>query len=366
MPLPRKVVGQWSADEASHPRVESFELSKEEKAFVEKLNAAARKAQEKQKANQEVEIELGGFSDFASSAVDVASAFGGPGSLQGGYEEGEDFSSDLGGEDGLTEEQRALIDTTLATAANRLLLVRFMDFTIERGNSYQYRVRLKMKNPNYRHPLDELEDPAMAAEPTLTSDWSEPTPDVFAPVGQRLYLTDVSNRSSGPETVDVAVYTDSLETGMPVLGKIKIQPGMRIADNVNIELVDLTRDVLERQEIVIETGDTLATAEAFSKLSRSVHKELVGFITGVESGLEQIPDEICVVNSKGDLELRAVNDRADKLSKDRQEIAFILKQYEAWRVDKQSEDDNPFGGFGEGEGEGNEGDYGAGRFGGGR
>ena len=206
----------------------------------------------------------------------------------------------------------------------------------------------------------------MAAEPTLTSDWSEPTPDVFAPVGQRLYLTDVSNRSSGPETVDVAVYTDSLETGMPVLGKIKIQPGMRIADNVNIELVDLTRDVLERQEIVIETGDTLATAEAFSKLSRSVHKDLVGFITGVESGLEQIPDEICVVNSKGDLELRAVNDRADKLSKDRQEIAFILKQYEAWRVDKQSEDDNPFGGFGEGEGEGNEGDYGAGRFGGGR
>ena len=44
----------------------------------------------------------------------------------------------------------------------RLLLFRYFDFSIEPGNAYRYRVKLKMRNPNYLRGYDEVVDQSVA------------------------------------------------------------------------------------------------------------------------------------------------------------------------------------------------------------
>ena len=57
-------------------------------------------------------------------------------------------------------------------------LFRFVDTNVEVGKSYRYRVALELWNPNFKLPEQYLENVAMATEPKLPSNVSEPTPAV--------------------------------------------------------------------------------------------------------------------------------------------------------------------------------------------
>ena len=366
MPLPRRAAGFWLPEEASHPRVEDFELSAEEKELIDKWNEIATKRIEEEQADQPVIVEQGGFSQYVQTATDMSQmsmSSGGMGSMSMGsnYEGGDDddsyedqfknFESQMGGES-LTDEQRELLDATRATADNRLLLVRFMDFTVERGNAYQYRVRLEMLNPNYNHPIDELEDPALGVEPTLVSGWSEPTPPVFVALGHHTYLTDISGRPGEHESVGMTVYTDTTETGLPVMGGIKVLMGLPVSGQERLEVVDLTTNQLESREITLATDELLSAAEAVGRLSTTDHPDLKSMIGAM--GPRPVPDQICVLDSNGSLTLRSVGDSGSQEKMDRMEFDFILKQYDGWRVTETSATDNFFGGDGD-EGGGSEG-----------
>ncbi|MEK6236304.1 MAG: hypothetical protein N2C14_16480, partial [Planctomycetales bacterium] len=54
-------------------------------------------------------------------------------------------------------------------------MFRFFDFTVEPGKSYVYRVRLTVRNPNYRMPAKLLNSPLLSAEEFLDGPWSEPS-----------------------------------------------------------------------------------------------------------------------------------------------------------------------------------------------
>ncbi|MCA9049898.1 MAG: hypothetical protein KDA89_14280, partial [Planctomycetaceae bacterium] len=358
MPLPRRAAGVWQPSEASHPRVEDFELSAEEKALIDKWNQMVKERQEEEKKDAPVVVETKGFSKFVQSATDVGSSMYGSSGMMGmsgssGYESGNyesmysAYESQMGQGAKLTAEQRELLDETRATAEHRLLLVRFMDFTMERGHSYQYRARVEMKNPNYDHPIDELEDPALGIEPTLVSDWSQPTAEIFMPVAHHMYLTDVTSRPGDQEVVGVKIYTDTTETGLPVMGDIKVLMGMPVAGVRSLEVVDLRSNVLEASEITLKTNELLAAAEKTERLSTSDHPELRPAIDHIQTllgrGAKPIPDQICVVDSNGHLKLRSVGDRSDDEKKDDAEAAFILKQYDAWKPKAATGGNNFFG-----------------------
>lgn len=356
MPLPRRAAGFWLPEEASHPRVESFELSPGEKVLIDKWNEMATKRMEEELADQPVVVEQKGFSQFVQSATDMSSM-----SMMyednSSYESGamdesygdqiDSFESQMGEGISLTPEERTLLDATRATADNRLLLVRFMDFTVERGHAYQYRVRLEMKNPNYDHPLDELEDPALGVEPTLFSDWSVPTQAVFVPLGHHTYLTDVSGRPGEHETVGMMVYTDTTETGLPVMGGINVLMGLPVSGRERLEVVDLTTNQLESREITLATDELLSAAEAVGRLSTSDHPDLRALMAAI--GPKPIPDQICVLDSNGSLILRSVGDAAKQEKMDQMEAEFILKQYDGWRVKETTGADGFFGGGAGGE-----------------
>ena len=201
-----------------------------------------------------------------------------------------------------------------------------------------------MANPNFRHPLDELEDPAFGAEPSLLSDWSKPSSAVHIPIAHHVYLAGVEARYGTPEKANVSIYTDTTETGMPLMGDIKVLMGLPIAGKKSLEVVDLTTEVLEEKEVIIGTSDVLAGAEAYDRISTSDHPLLKGMF----SDREPIPDEICVVDSTGRIELRSIGDDSDDEAFDRAAFKYILEQYKGWKKRDQTAAGNGlFGGGGE-------------------
>lgn len=55
-----------------------------------------------------------------------------------------------------------------------VLLYRFFDFNVAPGGTYQYRVRLRLTNPNFQLEQRYLKDPRVAAKEFLDTPWSEP------------------------------------------------------------------------------------------------------------------------------------------------------------------------------------------------
>jgi hypothetical protein len=51
------------------------------------------------------------------------------------------------------------------------VLVRLIDVTVEPGKTYEYRLQVRMGNPNHEHP--EAASPAYRKEPEIVSDWSQ-------------------------------------------------------------------------------------------------------------------------------------------------------------------------------------------------
>jgi hypothetical protein len=92
-------------------------------------------------------------------------------------------------------------------AVPKYCLVRLIDLTIEPGTTYQYRVQVRMANPNY-HRRD-VADPSWAEKPELTSDkWYEVPQKVAVPDEIHYYAVDQkelegrSYKGPNPEEID--------------------------------------------------------------------------------------------------------------------------------------------------------------------
>lgn len=75
--------------------------------------------------------------------------------------------------------------TTFATTEAPAVMIRSLDFTVEPGASYRYRLRIVVFNPNYNR-----EDVSPGTETkalTLEGDWSEPTNEVTMPADITAY-----------------------------------------------------------------------------------------------------------------------------------------------------------------------------------
>ena len=67
-------------------------------------------------------------------------------------------------------------------------LFRFVDYTVEPGKRYRYRVKLLLHNPNVDLPDQYLKEPAVSHTPTLETDWSQPSPVVSVPRGYNVLV----------------------------------------------------------------------------------------------------------------------------------------------------------------------------------
>lgn len=71
------------------------------------------------------------------------------------------------------------------------LLLRFVDVDVEPGKTYQYRIRLRMLNPNYKR-TSEVANPVYANKEVLESPWTEFPDMITIPPERYLYAADVA------------------------------------------------------------------------------------------------------------------------------------------------------------------------------
>jgi hypothetical protein len=121
-----------------------------------------------------------------------------------------------------------------AAATSRYLLFRFFDFDVQPGKQYVYRVRLKLRNPNYKKSSISvnpawLKDPNWAEEQFLKTEWSdasEPAPTISVPGGTSILAVSVSNNKATREHLGRVLVTKwSKKHGVEAFDKVDVQHG---------------------------------------------------------------------------------------------------------------------------------------------
>lgn len=356
MPLPARAAGNWTPANASHKRLEEFQLSDEEKDLIDRHQAKLLEEANKLKAMLPPEqAKSEGFRKWGLASQDLGTALGGgmnmSGSMFSDYQSSMNVASGPGTEGAEGEDQQLKKDPRFKTkeelekflnstlVANRLLLVRFMDFTCDQGNSYRYRVRLEMRNPTFNMPVDELEQPELASQKTVFSGWSEPTAPVFVPGAYRYYTQKVDSRARVDEVAQLSMFYQHETAGTPVMANLRVPVGVRIGGKQSLDVVDLGKSTLEPQEIELKSLDYLASVTEAPRISASEFPELRDILKGVPGG-RAIPDRISVVDSTGAIVSRYVGDKVDGGNKQISEAddlaitKFVLETYKHFRADE--------------------------------
>lgn len=382
MPLPRRVQGQWSPEEVSHKGIDEFVLSDEEKEIIRKRDEKLAKEAEELKAVAPPMREMPrGFSVFRGNANQIINQLGNGGMQQpGGAGSGNsamDFNSRFlneynvaatgagnnpgtpGGQmplnprigrnqqgrmsaEELEKLRKKLFDPD---ATNRLLLVRFVDFTAERGHEYIYRVRLEMNNPNFGAPVDELEQPELSTQKTILSAWSEPTAPVLLPGESRYYVNKVVGGGHADERADLSVYFEDTEKGTPVMADFQNPVGIRIGGKREVEEVaDLSKSTLGPSEVDVRSKDLLCAVTQGIQLNLSEHKDLKQWLSSAPRGQKSVPDRILVVTGSGELIERFSGDNAEMERQDRGDTEFVRKEYRELGWGPEGQDANQVAG----------------------
>lgn len=75
-----------------------------------------------------------------------------------------------------------------------ILLVRYIDYEVEPGKKYRYRLKLIVQNPNWKVPAKYLQSPDLSDASSLETGWSRPTPVVSVPSDTEIQLLAVDGR----------------------------------------------------------------------------------------------------------------------------------------------------------------------------
>lgn len=272
MPLPQRVIGRWKTktkDWASHPLIKT--LTDEQAELQVQLNE--RLVVEAAKKKTDDKFAKKGFSSKVHDARGMRSNAMGSGQMTGivndlsaMMRQGEmsTYNSSLGASD-LSNAFGGFTDQLSRTGGGKMskyLLFRYFDFQITPGNAYRYRMRLTLLNPNFKRPVEELVDESIAAGEVRVTPWSEPTPHVFVPEEQRLFLAraEKPRADTGLPGANIDVYQWFSEAGTTISAKVeKLQLGQFIGGLCKeTEVFRPANDTLKKEEVPVFTGSLLA------------------------------------------------------------------------------------------------------------
>lgn len=273
MPLPRRIAGEWDFW-ATHPRLKTLsKLQREAQMLIDEK--ALKKAQELQAATKKT-TRHGGFAEFQH---DIRGARRGVGA-QAMQTLTDETMQQMAGRAGANA--RGLH----AIIAGQVLLFRYLDFDVEKGNAYRYRLRLVLRNPNYNKPIEELIDPEIAEAELLKTPWSNTTNPVVVREYQEYYLTKV-NRSRTQLSAVINILQWYQEAGTLIQTELsKILPGQFIAaykaagddkrerGGVETNVLRPANPTLENERIEVVTKDVLLDIDDAEEMNASEHAEL--------------------------------------------------------------------------------------------
>jgi hypothetical protein len=340
MPLPPRIYGLWNKV-ASHPRIEKFELNEEQfQMEIEYQSKVLEQLQEtKKETDNKPRREKGGFSSrvgdtramqselFGGSAYG-SMMMGGPGPGSAGYGSasaypgggamGSPASAMMSGQSRPTraapagKRQENPLEKLLATVDNdergralreyikdrvqadgELLLFRYIDFAVEPGKTYRYRVRLVLNNPNYGRLPSEANGEAQVVEgETRTTEWCDPTKPVTIERDVYYFVKDVDAKKGKTR---VSVYQWDTKLGTTVSADLDLYPGQHVAGVAKTRVIDPAKNTNEEKEYTFKSSDVFVDARPDIALDRTLHKDLK--IPPGSTNEALLPEELLVVDS---------------------------------------------------------------------
>ncbi len=340
MPLPPRIYGNWRKH-GSHPRIDKFVLSPEqvEQEVQYQIKLIELMKDNKKKTEGKPRVKQGGFSGIVGdsramqSEVFGGSAYGNsmgssygassnstnammssmPGSspagmggprgsgrpapgaaARGAGSNTNDVMKKLLETDDKDETSKALKQyiEQRVTADGELLLFRYMDFTVESGKTYRYRVRLVLNNPNFGHLASEANGEAPVVEgETRTTEWSNITAPVTLEREVYYFVKDVDPRIGKTK---VSVYQWDPKLGTTVSADLDLQPGQHISGDIKTNVIDPAKSTNEESKLYTFTSaDVFVDTHADVSLTDKVlHKDLK--LPGGSKGDALLPEEALV------------------------------------------------------------------------
>jgi len=169
------------------------------------------------------------------------------------------------------------------TANGRLLLFRYFDFDVQPGMAYRYRVKLKIRNPNFERPPEEVTDEAFTKDPERATDWSNISNASVIPNSVDYFLKDVERDPARDDKVrtakavaNISLFEWDSKLGTMLSDSLRIlSVGQFIAEKKKTIVVDAAApSYKEAEEFAFNTGDVLLDAAGDYDLSPDQHPEL--------------------------------------------------------------------------------------------
>ena len=190
MPLPMRLTGRWTPYFVGHPKIKT--LSEREMELRRLLNEQLVQLEKEAKLVGDESDAPGGFAgvqrDVAGIQSDIAGDAGQMKRLMTGMQKMYDPDNSGAFEDqGIAAMTSGMIQET-----PEYLLFRYLDFDVEPGQAYRYRVRLKLYNPHHNEPLENVASPKVVDGKYRETPWSKPTPVVAMPEDTKFFVEDIT------------------------------------------------------------------------------------------------------------------------------------------------------------------------------
>jgi hypothetical protein len=364
MPLPARISGLWRRD-ATHPRITKFTLTPEQIQQEREFNELMlQKLQDEQKDLPPPPVQKKGWSDISMSGNSLRSAaFGGAGGSYedmvagggglggmnmasmmgsmsmasqyagrgaagghgggggaGGGHGGGGMSPTMAGVQGANrqgknpledllkkapkERREALTKyiTEMATVRGELLLFRYIDFSVEPGHTYRYRVRLTFRNPNFTRKAAEAgNDPSIVAGETRKSDWSEPTAPAHVEKDVRYYVADVkASPSKSFPTPRLNVFQWDTTLGSLQNAALDVALGQTVGGKSRTKVLDPAKSTYEEKDYVFQSTDFAVDALPDISIDSKAHPDIIP-LGGASKGELKLNSQVLVATSEGDL-----------------------------------------------------------------
>lgn len=187
-------------------------------------------------------------------------------------------------------------------------LFRFTDFDVEPGHTYQYRIQLVLRNPNFGQPPELLAKPQPKPLPYADTPWSEMSPPSTVPALSKVIVETVERPKKGEPKAKAGVLawikkdTSGNPTGVELLAKSELNLGdvanfiqkkiLAAIDPVNRNVHDFTADFVSNAALV----DMHGGGDEKTSPDGGGQGELLVLVVGRNGA----PDQLAVVNQAVD------------------------------------------------------------------
>jgi len=303
MPLPMRISGRWDK-QATHPRIEKFTLSDSEIALeAEMQRKLLMEAVNQQKQMDAAVISRGGFSRmtvdprqlnqdvlgigmYQDGGMGMADPMMGMGSAAGGSRNRgaaakadpmQKLIQDMArGATNKKEEEDRIRKwiQSLVSAEGELLLFRYLDFNVEPGKTYRYRVRLILANPNYGKRIAEAGGLNHVVEgETRETPWSNITPPATVEKDVKYFLAEVVERF--PRILPLVtfdVFEWAQKHGTVVNSPLEVRFGQQLKQTKETIVIDPAKSLNEKQQFTFKSTDFLVDAMEDVRIDEAFHE----------------------------------------------------------------------------------------------